>query len=188
MFKFKQAALLAAAATVLAACTQKAPDTAAIESMIRTHTTGWVEAYNAGDADKVSASYADDAVLMPPDAPAATGKEAIKQWLTTDMAASKAAGASFALDQDSVGVSGDLAWHSGNFHVNGPAGAVLGMGKYLEVWQQRKDAQGKSDWQIIRDMWNMDAAPPPPPPPVEAKKPAPKPAAHKAKPSKKKHK
>ena len=107
--------------------------------------------------------------------------------LTVGTFASKAAGASFALDQDIVGVSGDLAWHSGNFHINGPAGAVLGMGKYLEVWQQRKDAQGKADWQIIRDMWNMDAAPPPPPPPVETKKPAPKKAeAHHAT-SKKKH-
>ncbi len=155
--------------------------------MIRAHATGWVEAYNAGDADKASASYADDAVLMPPDAPASTGKDAIKQWLATDMSNAKAAGASFALDSQTIGVSGDLAWNSGAFHVNGPAGASLGNGKFLEVWHQSKDAQGKSDWQIIRDTWNMDAAPPPPAPPVEAKKPAPKKAAaHHAKPAKKK--
>jgi ketosteroid isomerase-like protein len=188
MFKLKQAVLLGMGLAALAGCAQKAPDTAAIEAMIRAHTTTWVDAYNAGDADKTSASYADDALLMPPDAPTATGKEAIRQWLVTDMAASKAAGASFALDGgDAFGVSGDLAWHSGNFHVNGPAGASLGTGKYLEVWHQAKDAQGKADWQIIRDMWNMDAAPPPPPP-VEARKPAPNKAeAHKAKPKKKKH-
>jgi ketosteroid isomerase-like protein len=193
MFKSKQAALLATTLAttlaVLAGCAQKAPDTAAIEAMITAHTTAWIDAYNAGDADKTSASYADDAVLMAPDAPAAVGKDAIKQMLATDMAASKAAGVSFALDGgDAFGVSGDLAWHSGNIHVNGPAGTSLGTGKFLEVWHQGKDAQGKPDWQIVRDTWNMDAAPPPPPPPVETKKPAPKKAeTHKSKSKKKKH-
>ena len=60
--------------------------------MIRAHTTAWVEAYNAGDADKIVAGYTEDAVLMPPDAPAATGHEAMKQYLAGDMAAAKAAG------------------------------------------------------------------------------------------------
>lgn len=187
MLKLEQAALVVAGLAALAGCAPKGPDSAAIEAMIRTHTTAWVDAYNAGDVDKASASYADDALLMPPDSPSVSGREAIKQWLATDMAGSKAAGASFALDGgDAFGVAGDLAWHSGNFHVNGPAGASLGTGKFLEVWHEGKDAQGKPDWQIVRDTWNMDAAPPPPPPPVETKKPAPKkPAAHKAKPKKK---
>lgn len=181
MIKFKRAVLFAAGLAALAGCAQKGPDSAAIEAMIRAHTTTWVDAYNAGDADKASASYADDALLMPPDAPAVTGRDAIKQYLATDMAASKAAGASFALDGgDSFGVSGDLAWHSGNFHVNGPAGAPVGTGKFLEVWHETKNAQGKSDWQIIRDTWNMDAAPAPPPPAA-----APKAAAPKAAPKKK---
>ena len=108
MFKLKHTVLLAAGLAALAGCTQKAPDSAAIEAMIGKHTTSWVEAYNAGDADKVSASYAED-------------------------------------------------------------------------------AQGKDDWQIIRDMWNMDAAPPPPPPPVETKKPAPKKVEANHAKSKKKH-
>ena len=187
MFKLKQAALLAAGLIVWAGCAQKAPDTAAIGAMLKAHTNGWIEAYNAGDADKASASYADDAVLMPPNAPPSTGRDAIKQWLASDMAASKAAGATLALDSDTTGVSGDLAWQSGTFHINGPDAGSLGTGKFLEVWQQRKNAQNKDEWLLIRDTWNMDAAPPPPPPPVEAKKPAPKKAAaHKAKPKKKK--
>src|SRR5712672_989732 len=92
MFRLKEAALLAAGLAMLAGCTAKAPDVAPIEAMIRAHTTGWVEAYNAGDVDKVVASYTPDAVVMPPEAPAATGTEAIKQYLAGDMAASKAAG------------------------------------------------------------------------------------------------
>ena len=172
MRRLKEAVLMAAGLAILAGCTAKAPDVAPIEAMIRTHTTGWVEAYNAGDVDKVAASYTPDAVVMPPDAPAATGTEAIKQYLATDMAASKAAGASFALDTDSIGVSGDLAWHSGTFHVNGPGGTSMATGKYLEVWH----ADNKGNWLIIRDTWNMDApaAAPAPPPAAEPKKAPPK--------------
>jgi ketosteroid isomerase-like protein len=146
--------------------------------MIRAHTAAWVEAYNAGDADKLVAGYTEDAVVMPPDAPAATGHEAIKQFLVADMAASKAAGATFALDGDTLGVSGDLAWHSGAFHVNGPAGTPVVLGKFLEVWHQ-----DKGNWLMLRDTWNTDAAAAPAPPPAME----PKAAAPKAAP-KKKHK
>jgi ketosteroid isomerase-like protein len=166
MFKLSGLALLATGLIVLAGCTPKAPDTAAIEAMIRAHTTAWVEAYNAGDADKIVASYTPDAVLMPPEAPAAVGPDAMKQFLVADMAASKAAGVTFALDTDTIGVSGDFAWHSGTFHVNGPAGTSVSTGKYLEVWHQ-----DKGNWLIIRDTWNSDApavAPAPPPPPPKA--------------------
>ena len=181
MFKIKGLVLVAAGFGLLAGCTAKAPDTAAIEAMIRAHTTAWVEAYNAGDADKITASYADDAVVMPPEAPAAAGHDAIKQYLVGDMAASKAAGATFALDTDTIGVSGDLAWHSGTFHVNGSAGASVATGKYLEVWHQVKGG----NWLIIRDTWNTDAPAVAPPPPPEA---APKAAAAKKSAPKKKHK
>ena len=166
MTKLRGLALVATGLTVLAGCAAKAPDPAPIEAMIRAHTTAWVDAYNAGDADKVVASYAADAVLMPPEAPAAVGPDAMKPFLVSDMAASKAAGVSFALDTDTIGVAGDFAWHSGTFHVNGPAGTSVGTGKYLEVWHQ-----DKGNWLIIRDMWNMDApaaAPAPPPPPPKA--------------------
>ena len=171
MFKLKQAAFVAAGVAALAGCMQKPVDTKPIEAMIRTHTDAWVQAYNAGDADKIVAGYTDDAIVMPPDAPAAVGHDAIKQFIVADMAASKTAGASFALDSgDTIGVSGDLAWHSGNFHVNGSAGSSIATGKYLEVWRQ-----DKGNWLIIRDTWNSDApavapAPPPPPPKAEAPK------------------
>lgn len=181
MSKLKMAALLAAGLGLLAGCTAKAPDTKAIEAMIRTHTTAWVDGYNAGDADKTTAGYAEDAVMMPPEAPAAVGHEAMKQFLVSDMAASKAAGVTFALDTDTIGVSGDLAWHSGTFHVNGSAGTSVATGKYLEVWHQ-----DKGNWLIIRDTWNTDApavAPPPPPPAA-----VPKAAAAKKAAPKKKHK
>lgn len=168
---------MAAGAAALTGCTGKAPDTAPIVAMIRADTTAWVNAYNSGDADKIVGFYADDAVMMPPDAPAVVGRDAMKQFLVGDMETAKTAGATFVLDTDTAAVSGNLAWHSGTFHVNGPGGTSVGSGKYLEVWQQQKG----NNWLMIRDIWNMDAAAAPPPPPPEAAK-AP------AKPAKKKHK
>ena len=174
----KVAALVAAGLGLLAGCSAKAPDKAAIEAMIRAHSAAWIDAYNAGDADKTTAGYASDAVMMPPEAPAAVGTEAMKQFLATDMAANKAAGVTFALDADTIGFSGDLAWHSGTFHATGSAGTTVATGKYLEVWHQ-----DKGNWLMIRDTWNTDApAAAPPPPAAEPKAAAPKAAA------KKKHK
>ena len=183
MYKLRGVGAAAAALVLLAGCAAKGPDTAAVSSMMRKDTAAWVDAYNAGDADKIVAMYADDAVVMPPEAPAMVGHEAVKQYLTTDMAASKAAGATFALDTDTVGVSGDLGWHSGTFHVNGSSGASVATGKYLEVWHQ----DPKGNWLMIRDIWNTDAPAAAPAPPAEEPKKAPAPkAAPKKKHSKKK--
>jgi len=183
MFKFRGVALASVGLALLAGCAAKGPDTAAVSAMMRKDTAAWVDAYNAGDADKIVAMYADDAVVMPPEVPALTSHEAIKQYLTTDMATNKTTGATFALDTDAVGVSGDLAWHSGAFHVNGSAGTSVATGKYLEVWHQ----DPKGNWLMIRDIWNMDAPVVAPAPPAEEPKKAPAPkAAAKKKHSKKK--
>ena len=154
MSRITNGALAAAGLLTLIGCAQNAVpvDTAADDATIRASTAAWVTAYNAGDADKIVALYADDAIMMPPDAPAATGHEAMKKYLTDDMAASKAAGVSFALDAEASGVSGDIAWHSGTFHVAGANGATVATGKYAEVWHK---ADGK--WLMIRDVWNNDA-------------------------------
>lgn len=148
-------AIAAATLFALAGCAKTAApvDAAADEAAMRASTAAWVQAYNAGDADKIVAFYADDAIMMPPDAAAAVGHVAMKQFLTADMAATKAAGLSFALDAEASGVSGDLGWHSGTFHVANAAGASVGTGKYAKVWRK---ADGK--WLMIRDIWNNDAA------------------------------
>ena len=67
-------------------------DTAAEEAKMRADLNAWFEAYNAGNADAIAAQYASDGILMPPNAPAATGRAAIKAFITTDTANTKAAG------------------------------------------------------------------------------------------------
>ena len=137
------------------------------EVAIRAQTTSWGKAHNGGDAKAVAALYAEDALLLPPGASGVSGRAAILQYFTKDIADSKAAGAVIALNpKTDVGVSGNMGWESGMYQVT-VKGAVVETGKFLSV--SRKKA-GK--WLYIRDTWNADA--PPAPPQAPAAPPAPK--------------
>ena len=127
------------------------------EAAIRAQSVTWIKAYNAGDAKAATALYADDAILMPPDTPAMKGPAAILAFLTKDIAESKKAGVSFAIDgKTDVGVAGNTGWESGSMKVI-VKGAVVGTGKFLSV-SRKKDGK----WVYIRDTYNMDAAAPAP--------------------------
>jgi ketosteroid isomerase-like protein len=157
MKRSRQAAIVAAAVVGLAACQPappKGPDTAADVATIKASGATWDQSYNAGQADAIVALYADDAVLMPPGAPAAQGSAAMKAYLTADIAQSQAAGLSLATDTTPVtaGASGDLGWRSGTYSVKDKAGATVETGKWLEAWERRS---GK--WLVIRDIWNSDS-------------------------------
>jgi ketosteroid isomerase-like protein len=134
------------------ACSPPVADTSADEAVLRAGTKAWVDAYNAGDADKIVALYADNGVVMPPDELVVAGHEALRIYLMAGIASSKSEGQSFMLGEESTGVSGNLGWHSGTFKINGTGGATVGVGKYLEVWRK---TDGK--WLMIRDIWNNDA-------------------------------
>lgn len=150
----KSAAIIAVGMVALAGC-QKAVDTAAVSDEIKAGVRNWVAAYNAGDADTIAAKYADNAVVMAPGAPASVGRDAIREFIAKDSAGAKAAGVTLVIsDGDEVGVSGDLAWHSGAYTVNDASGAAVDSGNYLEV-QQNMDGK----WMIIRDIWNSDRPP-----------------------------
>lgn len=144
-----------------------ASSASADEAAIRAQTTSWGKAYNGGDAKAVAALYAEDALLLPPGASGVSGRAAILQYFTKDIADSKAAGAVFALDpKTDVGVSGNMGWESGMYKVT-VKGAVVETGKFLSV-SRKKDGK----WLYIRDTWNADA--PPAPPQAPAAPPAPK--------------
>lgn len=114
----------------------------------------WVSAYNAGDADAVTALYADDALLMPPGAPAAQGKQAIRVFLGSDIAASQHAGYKFSLTgTEEGGTVGDWGWVSGAYAVTDKDGHTADTGKYLATYQR---VNGK--WYFVRDSWNSDGA------------------------------
>ncbi len=137
------------------------------EAAIRAQTTSWEKAYNGGDAKTVAALYADDALLLPPGAPGVRGRAAILEFITKDIASSKAAGAVFAITPNTdVGISGDMGWESGTYKVL-VKGAAVETGKFLSV-SRKKDGK----WLYIRDTWNADAPSAPLPPPSAPAAPA----------------
>ena len=152
---------------VIAAPLALAADDAAT---IRAGTEAWIKAYNSGNVDAIVNSYAADAIVMPPGAPAAKGHAAIKAFATKDVAGAKAAGVTLVLTTpNEVGVKGDMAWHAGQYVVKDKAGATVDSGSYMEVWHKKA---GK--WLISRDIWNSSTPPAPPPAPAAAPAPAPK--------------
>jgi ketosteroid isomerase-like protein len=137
-----------------AACAPSGPtavDTSADQAAIHAGDQAHVDAYNAGNVDGIIAVYADDAVLMPQDAPAAVGHEAIRKYYTASIASAKAAGTTTTIGDYVSGASGNLGWSSGTFTDAGPGGVAVDTGKFLSTWRK---TDGK--WLQVRDIFNMD--------------------------------
>jgi uncharacterized protein (TIGR02246 family) len=114
----------------------------------------WSAAAGAKDVDKTVSYYAESAVVMPPNASAATTKESIrsawKEMLTTPGAA-----ISWKATKVEVAKAGDLAYVSGTYEetmTDASGKPVNDHGKYVEVWE--KQADGK--WKCGADIWNSD--------------------------------
>jgi uncharacterized protein (TIGR02246 family) len=171
MIGLRKLAIVMTVLAVAAGCAKPAPpapDTTADEAAISAINPQWFKSYNEGDADRIAALYAEDAVFSAPGLPALRGREAIRAYLVQDIANSSAAGLSFVPPATAEhGVSGDLAWEWGTFSLTDKSGATVDTGKYVTVYQR----MGGS-WLIIRDIFNTDT-----PPPAAAPAPAPEAAA-----------
>ena len=155
-------------AVVLAVCSigSSAADPASEVTAIHAADRAWVKAYNAGDVDTVAGLYDEHSVLLPPGAPAVTGRAAIRAYLAKDMAESSKGGFTFGLGaQPAGGVSGDMGWASGTYTVTDRSGRIVETGKYLSV-SRKKDGK----WLYIRDTWNADGPTAPPEPTAPPKK------------------
>ena len=125
-----------------------------IEQALRDLDAQWSAAAAAKDVDKTVSYYSDDAVVMPPNAPSATTKEAIKNaW--KEMLTTPGAAISWKATKVEVAKSGDLACVSGTYEettTDASGKPVKDRGKYVEVWE--KQADGK--WKCGADIWNSD--------------------------------
>jgi uncharacterized protein (TIGR02246 family) len=125
-----------------------------IEQTLRELDDQWSKAAIAKDVDKTVSYYSDDAVVMPPNAPSATTKEAIRKvW--QDLLTTPGFAISWKTTKVEVAKSGDLACLSGTYEVtmNDASGKPANdRGKYVEVWE--KQADGK--WKCGADIWNSD--------------------------------
>lgn len=125
-----------------------------IEQALRDADAQWSKAAGAKDLDKTVSYYSDDAIVMPPNAAAATTKEAVRKvW--QDLIASPGLVVSWKATKVEVAKSGDLACLSGTYELtmNDASGKpVNDRGKYCEIWE--KQADGK--WKCGTDIWNSD--------------------------------
>ena len=140
---------------IASACTPPPPpDTrAADEAAIRDADAQWAKTAGANDLDGTVAYYVDDASLLPPNAPIANGKQAIR----TMWAGLLGPGTSISWRATKVEVarSSDLATIMGTYQLtmNDPQGnPVNDKGKFVEVW--KKQADGK--WKVVADIFNSD--------------------------------
>ena len=158
-------ALSVGTALVLSGCAPApaAVDTSADEAGLKAATNAWFEAYNAGDVEKVAALYAEDAVLMPPHAPVAKGKAAIRAFITSDTAGAKAAGVKLVNAGSTVGVVGETGWESGSYTAQDASGATVDSGSYMSV-----SRKVNGQWLYVRDTYNSDRPLPPPAPAAPA--------------------
>ena len=137
----------------LAACAPQV-DTAADEAAIRTVDGQMVAAINAGDLDRWLGFFTEDAIMLPPNAPAVTGKEAIREFVS-DLMASTDFTVSHDLGKVEVSRSGDLAYVSYAYKLtlNDPEGKpVTDRGKDISILKKQPDGM----WKVVIDMWSSD--------------------------------
>jgi uncharacterized protein (TIGR02246 family) len=124
-----------------------------IEQELRDLDAQWAAAAAAKDLDKTVSYFSDDAIVMPPNMPSATTKDAIRK-LWQDMIGSSAS-VSWQVSRVEVAKSGDMAYLAGSYQVtmkDAEGKESSERGKYLEVW--KKQADGK--WKCGADIWNSD--------------------------------
>jgi uncharacterized protein (TIGR02246 family) len=165
----RRLSLVALLLTAAAACGQPAPaapppppppDPAVVRSTIEAANAKGAAAMVAGDIATATSHYADDAVMMMPNAPKVTGKTAIAEMFTGMMAGMTVKAASFTTNE--VLIDGNTAIETGSYNMTlqpkpkGPE--IKDTGKYMTVWKKQSDGT----WKVIRDISNSDmpAAPP----------------------------
>jgi uncharacterized protein (TIGR02246 family) len=134
---------------LLAGCSSGsvAPDSAS-RSAIEATVDKYVAASNEGDADALTALYAEDAVLLPPDHEPIHGREAIgefwKQGTDTGLELS-----TLRLDGD-----GDVAYLVGRYRLPPTEQEEADSGQYVLCLKRQTDGT----WKLTADIWNGSGA------------------------------
>src|SRR5438552_15007918 len=125
-----------------------------IEQALRDLDAKWSKDAGAKDVDKTVSYYAEEAVVMPPNASSATTKEAIRSaW--KEMLTSPGAAINWKATKVEVAKAGDLAYVSGTYEqtMTDPSGKpAKDRGKYVEIFKKQADGT----WKVVADIWNSD--------------------------------
>ena len=128
------------------AAEQQATDMKALEA----GAAAWIKAFNAKDIEAMAACYAEDAVLLPPNAPAIFGRDAV----LASMQEMFASGLAIELEDLEIKVESDLGYKAGRYRVSSEDGSLVERGKYIEIW-----TKVDGTWVLHRDIWNSSVQP-----------------------------
>ena len=140
--------------TLALACQKSADNRAADEKALREWDAQWSKAASAKDVDKTVSYYADDAMVLPPNGPMVTSKDAIRK-IWKDMVTAPGFSGGWKATKVEVALSGDLATVSGTweFTMNDAKGKpATDRGKFVEVVKKQTDG----GWKCVTDIWNSD--------------------------------
>jgi uncharacterized protein (TIGR02246 family) len=135
---------------ILSGCSRQ---TASNESALKEADEQWSKTALAGDLEGTVAYYTDDASLLAPNAPIATGKQAIRAVWTSLL--NPDAAVTWQVTKAEVAGSDDLGYVMGVYQITAktPKGkAQEDHGKLVEVWKKQTDGK----WKVVADIFNSD--------------------------------
>lgn len=116
----------------------------------------YAAAVDAGDLDRWVETFAEDAIVLPPDQPLVTGRAAIREWVKQSFFDPFKMQLSFSFAD--VVVAGDWAFTHGPYTLRltpkDGRPAVEGKGKFVNVFRRRPNG-----WRYARVIWNSDSPP-----------------------------
>lgn len=130
-----------------------AVDPAAIEKQIRSMDADWSHAATLRDVEQCLSYYADDGMMLNPNEPIASGKEALRKSWTALINGPGYVSLTFGSTKVSVAQAGDMAYDVGTYELttkDKTGKASIEAGKYVEVWQKQVD----SSWKVALDIYN----------------------------------
>ncbi|MBK5097039.1 MAG: nuclear transport factor 2 family protein [Gemmatimonadetes bacterium] len=141
----------------LAACApEPASETAAMPDFdpatVRAEVSEFVAAWNDGDFALVGSSIADDAVLLRPDGPILTGREAILASISENYDGSLLKQSATV---DEVTAVGDMAYARGTWKLDPTAEAGSDVPSASGYWSVIYKRRPDGGWQTWRWMWNQ---------------------------------
>ena len=120
---------------------------------IRAIISDFMSTYNAADVDAFSGLFTEDAIRMPPNAPAIVGRQRIRENMITTFATFDG---EVTVNQEEVRFSGDFAITRGTWALTltpkSGGEAQSDVGKWLTMIERQEDGS----WKIARNIWNSD--------------------------------
>ena len=118
----------------------------------------WVSAVNAGDLDGWSATLADDATVMPPNAPAVTGIESLRPWMVETFF--DPFNIQLSCTFDDVDPEGDVVFARGSYDLSlapkDGAQVIEDSGKFVNVFKRQQD----DSFKYAIAMWSSNSPTP----------------------------